>query len=234
MPGRFRWCTLIWILTVPCFNGAMSAQSTPGCTGSPELESALRSHPSTDTYGALGVYFGGKHQYSCAISAFESAVRLAPNAWESHYNLAIALNSSGNAKSAYEEMQTASRLNPDAPQVHLGLGLVLSSLQQPDDAINEFQTVLKVDPKSIPALDGVAKQLTAEKKYSAAIHSLQDAPPDEELQMDLAIAYSRNGEPAKASQVLSKIVKANPANEHAHVTLGIVYTQAFPVPRGGR
>jgi tetratricopeptide (TPR) repeat protein len=225
MPGGFRWCTLICILTVVRFSGTLSAQSASGCTGSPELESALQTHPSTDSYNALGVYFGGKHQYSCAISAFESALRLAPNAWESHYNLAIALNSIGNAKRAYEEMQTASHLNPEAPQVHLGLGLVLGSLQQPDAAINEFQAVLKVDPKSIPALDGVAKQLTAGKKYSAAIYSLRDAPPNEELQMDLAIAYSRNGEPTKASQVLSTIVKENPANEHAHVTLGIVYTQ---------
>jgi lipoprotein NlpI len=154
MPGGFRWCTLICILTVVRFSGTLSAQSASGCTGSPELESALQTHPSTDSYNALGVYFGGKHQYSCAISAFESALRLAPNAWESHYNLAIALNSIGNAKRAYEEMQTASRLNPEAAQVHLGLGVVLGSLQQPDAAINEFQTVLKVDPKSIPALDG--------------------------------------------------------------------------------
>lgn len=200
------------------------AQSVSACKGSPELEGYLSSHSSAAAYDALGRYFANKGQISCAVSAFKSAVRVQQNAWQGHYNLALALNSIGKPTLAYREMEAAKRLNPADPQVHLGLGLILSQLNRTDDAIEEFRLVLKSQPDSIQALDGIAKALIAEKRYSAAIASLSNAPVDRGLQLDLAIAYSRNGEPAKASRLLEALVKANPQNAKAHLNLGLTYT----------
>jgi len=215
----------VYLLVLLCFRIVLVAQPTSDCKGSSELESMIATHPSADAYDALGTEFGRKGQFSCAIAAFESSLRLKPGAWQGHYKLALALMSNGDSDRAYREMLAASRLNPDAAQIHLGLGLTLSQLQQPEAAIGEFQRVLKDAPESIPALDGIAKQLIAERKYSAAISSLLNAPPDNGLQLDLAIAYSGNNEPKKANPILSALVKADPANAQAHLNLGINFTQ---------
>ena len=216
---------LLCMLPLFYFPVGMRGERSSDCKGPSGLESVLTTNPSAEAYDALGTYFGKEGRFSCAIVAFESAIRLKPNSWQGHYNLAIALISNGQAEPAYRELEIASRINPDAPQIHLGLGLALSHLKRPAAATKEFQNVLKIYPTSVPALDGIAKDLIAEKRYSAAIHSLQDAPADPALQLDLAIAYSKNAEPDKAMQVLSAMVDANPTNAQAHANLGIVYTQ---------
>ena len=69
----------------------------------------------------------------------------------------------------------------------------------------EFKIALSKDPKSVPALDGLAKSLIAQKRYSAAIAYLKEGPPDAMLQNDLAIAYSKNGNVSEAVQVLTNL-----------------------------
>src|SRR6201996_6768873 len=204
----YRWQICLLLMLAYC--GLAAAQPGVNCPGPPGLLSALAAHSSAETYNALGVYFGGRQLYPCAISAFESALRLQPDSWQAHYNLAIALNSSGNTDRAYNEMLAASRINPTAPQVHLGLGLVLSRLNQPDAALHEFQIALKDNPASIPALHGVTQALIAQRKYSAAIQALKDPPADPELETDRAVALSRNGDDAQAIQILLKVLESAP------------------------
>ena len=213
------------LLVLLCLRIALAAQPASDCQGSSELEKIVAAHPSADGYNALGTEFGRKGQFSCAVDAFESSLHLEPRAWQGHYKLALALMSDGDAGRAYHEMLAASELNPGAWQIHLGLALTLSQLQQPEAAIGEFQKVLKVVPESVPALDGLARELIAEKKYSDAIASLQNARYDNALQMDLAIAYSRNNEPEKAIPIFSDLIKSNPENAQAHFDLGINFTQ---------
>ena len=168
---------------------------------------------------------GGRQKLSCAISAFESARRLEPNSWEAHFNLSLALLQSQQATRAARELRIAIRLQPDNPLGHTALGVALSQLNQNDAAIDEFKMALKADPKSVPALDGLAKSLMAEKRYSAAIAYLKDAPADAMLQNDLAIAYSKNGNVNESVQVLTQLVKQDPSSAEAHSNLAIAYTQ---------
>ena len=69
-------------------------------------------------------------------------------------------------------------LNPDHRRFLLPLGAALSELNQQDEAIDAFKAVLKVDPQSINALDGLTKALIAEKRYTAAIVELKNAPSE--------------------------------------------------------
>ena len=144
---------------------------------------------------------------ACALPAFESAVKLAPNSSEAHYDLGIALLQSGSAERAAGELRIASRLKPGTAQIQVALGMALSDSKHLDAAIDEFRAVLKTDPKSIPALDGISKAFIAEERYSAAIASLKNAPADEVLELNLAIAYSKNGNLPEAIQTLSQIVE---------------------------
>src|SRR5713101_4235460 len=104
---------------------------------------------------------------------------------------------------AARELRIATRLQPENPLSHIALGVALSQLDQDDAAIDEFKVALNADPKSVPALDGLAKSLMTQKRHSAAIAYLKDAPPVPMLQNDLAIAYSKNGNVSEAVQVLT-------------------------------
>ena len=148
-----------------------------------------------------------------------------PDSWESHYDLGVALLTDNNAKGAAHELQMASKLKPDTAKILLPLGVSLSELNQQNAAMDAFRAVLKQDPQSVQALDGLTKALIAEKRYTAAIAELKNAPPDEVLQLNLAIAYSKNGNTDEALQILSAWSKSIPTYAQAHNNLGLVYTQ---------
>ena len=213
----------IW-LTVFCGLG-FSAYAATTCKGPPELEKAISTRPSASAYDALGAYFAQRDLFTCAFSAFEAALRLEPDSWEAHYNFGLALLENGKSERAISELHAAAGLRPPLAQTHAALGTALSQLQQTDNAIAEFKQALKVDSKFIPAQHGLAQALITQKKYSAAIDYLKTLPAAEVLQMDLAIAYSKNGNVDQAVQTLSGILKENPSSAQTHANLGTVYVQ---------
>src|SRR5690242_3223301 len=173
---------LIWVAFSACAVAVsacgQTAMSSPACKGPAELENVLRTHPSAAAYDALGAYFGQQQKFSCAISAFESAIRLEPNSWEAHFNLALTLLQTHQAERATRELKVAIQAKPQDPLAHTALGMALSELNRDDAAIEEFKLALKADPKSVPALDGLAKALISQKRYSAAIAYLKNEHSD--------------------------------------------------------
>ena len=216
--ARCSW--LIGVLSIGAF-----AQVPANCKGPDELQRVLASKPSAGAYDALGAYFGQHQQLTCAIAAFEAAVHQDPNSWEARFNLSLALLQKHEPATAARELQVAVRLKPDNALSHIAFGEALGELQKNDAAIEEFKLALKSDPNSVPALDGLAKALIAEKRYSAAIAYLKNAPADPVLQDDLAVAYSSNGNVAEAVQLLAELVRQDPNSADRHARLGIAYTQ---------
>src|SRR6266496_745207 len=212
-----------WVVQVCCLN--VLGQMPAICDGPAELENVLATHPSAGAYDALGAYLGQRQQLSCAIAAFEAAARQDPNSWEARFNLALALLQKHEAARAARELRVAVRIKPDDPLGHIALGEALGELGQNEAAIGEFKLALKSEPKSVPALDGLAKALIAQKRYSAAIAYLKDGPSDPVLQDDLAVAYSSNGDVAEAVKLLAELVQQNPTSADRHARLGIAYTQ---------
>jgi tetratricopeptide (TPR) repeat protein len=212
----------------------LHAQGVSGCQGPANLEHAVASTPTAGAWNALGAWFGGHNQPDCAIGAFESALRLAPDSWESHFDLGLALLNSGHPpdksqaeiQRAAQEFRKALRLRPATAQIHAALGVALNQLHQTDAAIAEFRIVLRSDPKSITALDGLSKALIVQKKYSEAAALLKNASDQAPLQLDLAAAYSGAGETTSSVQILSGLLSKDPANLQAQVNLGLVLAQA--------
>src|SRR5690349_4190101 len=170
----------------------LAAQKNQNCEAPSELKRVVAKTPSAAAYDALGAYFAQHKQYSCAFSAFQSAIRLEPNSWEAHYNLGLAYLETSDPKRATREFRAAAHLKPELLQSHLALGTSLSQLHETEAAIEEFKSALQVDPQSVPALDGLTKAFIEQKRYSAAISYLKDAPQDDALQLNLATAYARN------------------------------------------
>ncbi|WP_263337616.1 tetratricopeptide repeat protein [Acidicapsa dinghuensis] len=205
--------------------GLAAAQATSPCHGPADIEKAIATHPTAAAYDALGAHFASEQKFGCAISAFESAVKLDPGSWQGHYNLGVALFTSGKAQRAAVELSAASKLNPGTEQILLPLGFALSKTGKNDEAIQVFQQILEKDPQSVKALDGLTKAYIEEKRYTAAIAALKNAPADEVLQLNLAIAYSKNGDTDSALKTMQAIVQEHPDYAQAHFNLGIVYTQ---------
>src|SRR5438045_118152 len=203
----------------------MPAQTATHCQGPAALEKAIADHPSAAAYDALGAHFASKSEFACAISAFRNAVRLDPSSWQGHYNLGVALLTSGESQKAVDELKAALKLSPGSEQILLPLGVALSNLNRQDEAIDAFRAILRQDPRSVRALDGLTKALIEQKRYTAVIAALKVAPDDEVLRLNLAIAYSKNGNLDDAINVLSAIAKDHPDYAQAHFNLGIVYTQ---------
>src|ERR1700677_1078222 len=218
----FLRCVLAAFCVLPL---SIAAQEVSSCKGPADLEHVIASSPSPGAFDALGAYFASHHQFSCAISAFESAIHLAPDMWDGHYDLGVAMLSSGNPQRAHHELQIASKIKHGTAKILMPLGISLSALNQQDAAIDAFSAILKQDPRSVPALDGLTKALIAQGRYTAAITELKNAPANEVLRLNLAVAYSKNGNTDEALQTLSAIVKDHPAYAKAHMDLGIVYTQ---------
>lgn len=226
-PSRFGWdlsraCFVLALFAAPAL---AAAQATSSCQGPADIEKAIAVHPTAAAYDALGAHFADEQKIGCAISAFESAVKLDPGSWQGRYNLGIALFTYGKTQRATVELGEASKLNPGSPQVLLPLGFALSKIGKNDDAIRAFQGILEKDPQSVKALDGLTKAYIEEKRYTAAIAALKNAPADEVLQLNLAIAYSKSGDVNSALSTMQSIVKEHPDYAQAHFNLGIVYTQ---------
>ena len=231
LSGRRRAGTVLCaVLAFSATSWTLCAEPHGTCKGPEDLERAVASRPSASAWNALGAWFGRQDQLQCAVAAFESALRLAPNSWESHYDLGLALLNQGDPERALQELRMASRLKPGTAQIHAALGTALSQLGQTGAAIVEFRTVLRSDPKSIAALDGISKALILEKRYAEAVAALRNAPDEEALQLDLAAAESGEGNTDAAVQILSNLLAKDPSNLQVQVNLGLVFAGASRYP----
>lgn len=195
------------------------------CKGPVDLEKAIAAKPTAALYDALGAYFGQGDNYACAISSFRKSLRLKPDSWQTRYYFALALLASGDPRSAVHELGNVLSSKPDLTKARMTLGVGLSQTGQTDAAIEEFTAVFRSDPQSVTALDWLAKLLISQSRYAAAIAVLKNGPVDDVLQMDMAIAYSKSGDDARAIQILSQMIKDRPTSAAAHSALATIYTQ---------
>jgi tetratricopeptide (TPR) repeat protein len=214
----------VLLLAALVFPLVVAAQQLSACEVPKELKQAINSEPSVAAYDSLGVYFGKRREKACAIAMFRQALLLDQASWESHYDLGLALLDQGDTESALRELQRAGSLHPQDKNVHIASAAAFEKRQQFDEAINEYKIVLALDPGNIGGLEGLAKAMIAEKRYTAAVAYLRDAPPDERLQLILATAHSLQGDRQSAIQLLASILKADPACVEAARDLGVAFS----------
>ena len=96
-----------------------------------------------------------------------------------------------------------------------------------DKAENNFRDVLQRDPDSLSALDGLARVLAAEGRYTAAIFYWKQAlslkPNSPDMTRAMAIALYSDGKPEEAIAVLSALTRAHPRIKSAHFALAGIY-----------
>ena len=199
------------------------------------LLETVKDHPTAGAYNTLGALFAAAGQVNCAIPAFQISLRLDARNWEAHYNLALALLSSGDRARAAAELRAAIREKPDSAISHFAFGTLLYNQKKLTPAAAEFDAVLKIDPNFPSAAINLAQVLIAQGNLPAAIALLQKAltrsPTPEQvvpLTVALALAYSQGEQPAKAMETVQQLVAAHPDSAEAHLGLGVVEAGAQP------
>jgi tetratricopeptide (TPR) repeat protein len=197
--------------------------SIQACTGPKELEAKLRSHPDADTYTELGDWFGDRKQYDCALDAFQSGLKLEPGSAKIFYLVGLTQYASGHPGEALKPLGQSIYLMPEVLKPHLLLANALEQLRRPQEARSEWAAALRIDRLSTEALDGMSKSLIAGGDAQSAIELLRQAPHNETLTIDLALAYGRAKMLDKAEVVLTEALKRTPSSLPITAALVTVY-----------
>lgn len=195
------------------------------CVGPKALETEVQSRPNAENYSRLGMWFGNRHEYACAIESFRAALKFDPSSPRLHYLVGLSLYASGKLEQSLGPLKKSVDLAPDNLDSRLILGSVLTELQHPAEAAAQWEEALKIDPTSKTALDGLSKCLIAGGQYSSAIALLTSTPRDENMTLDLAQAYGKNAQLGEAANVLKPALDANPSSLDLANALVTVYVR---------
>jgi len=181
------------------------------CTGPKQLQDQLRLHPTAESYAQLGEWFGDKRQFPCAVDSFRAAHKLNPNSPRLLYLLGLSLYTAGDTKGAVDAMQQSIQLVPGELKPHLILAAALTQLQQNDEAEAQWKAAVEIDPKSAIALNGLSKSFLAKGDYGSTIALLRDGPQDENLALNLALAYAKSNILDRAAETLEQALQVHPS-----------------------
>lgn len=193
------------------------------CVGPASLEARIHSHPDAEAYSALGIWFGENRKSACAAQAFQAGLKLEPNSPRLSYLLGLSFYTSGMLQESVAPLQHAVALDPKNEKAHLLLASALSGRGHTNEAFIEWQAALRIDPDSKMALDGIAKVLLAGGDNDSVIAQLSTMHLDENLALDLAVAYGRAGQLDNAASALNHALKSYPDSTALTASLVSVY-----------
>ena len=141
---------------------------------------------------------------------------------EAHYNLALLYAAGGDTDDAVAAYREALRLWPTSFQARHNLGMLLAQAGRLDEAATEFETVLANDavPESAFALGLLRAQ---QGRWSASVAALERcvaaAPDYPRARYNLAVAYAKAGDTAKALDELERAAGDEASHREAVLTL---------------
>jgi Flp pilus assembly protein TadD len=174
----------------------------------------------------LAAALGAESRFAEARKAAATAIQLDPSAAGSvDYLLGGSLYAAGRFEEAAVPLQKAVGLNPEDLQAHLLLGAVLARVGRNQEAATEWSAALKIDPSSKAALDGQAKSLIAAGEYASVIRNLRGVTRDDNLALDLALAYRNTGMLDEAEETLKQGLDGNAGSDALTAALVSLYDE---------
>lgn len=192
--------------------------------------------PTPEAYMSLGTFYGRQGRFSCAVAAFQAALRRNPQN-QTRYELALALLENHEPQRAATELRAILHAEPDSFRAHNALGRAFEDLGQPDLASDEFKAALTINPHFAFAAYDLARLLTSQRKYQAAIYYLKNGlnsspAPNLALEMKLALAdvYVQLGEYPNSIPLFREAVTAQPDSAELHFSLATAcaHNQDYP------
>jgi tetratricopeptide (TPR) repeat protein len=180
-----------------------------------EYEKALESNPNpAPVYSNLGNAYSRKRDYSTAMYYYREALSRDDSAVNAHIGLGIALAQTGNPDLGIEHIRTARDLEPYSPHPYHSEATVLMGLDRYDEAFGAIGAGLEVAPADANLLSdmGLAFLRTGDPD-SAVVYfarALAHNPLLLTARGNLAVAYERTGDEARAREAYRKYLETAP------------------------
>jgi len=100
-----------------------------------------------EAYFNLGLACYGAGEYSSSLLAFENALALKPDSWETRYNFALALNKADHPNEAIVELKKVTRLKDSYANAWLEMGVIYQNrFADIENAYNAYQKFITLAP----------------------------------------------------------------------------------------
>jgi tetratricopeptide (TPR) repeat protein len=133
----------------------------------------------SEAYELLGKSFHALQKLDQAADAYEQAVKLSDNAYDSAYALGVIHLASFQYEQAKDAFQAALRMKKNDPLALLGLGDCLYNLKRYEEARNAYRSVIEVSPGVSDAL----ANLNLIEKRKTPVHLQTTIPKSSPLQI---------------------------------------------------
>lgn len=189
------------------------------------LKQAVRAMPGdAAAWNNLGELLRLSEQYDEADAAFDTAIRLAPDFPEPHYNRALVMKARGAPAAARAELAKAIELRPAYAKAHFVLANLLAETGELPAAIQAYQQAIASQPRYTEAYQNLSVALERLGQHDRALACLERAvaasPNDAQAHGNLGAAYSRAGLGQKASASLRRAAEIEPEAASRHTALG--------------
>jgi len=172
--------------------------------------------PDPEMYDSIGVLLGRGGLYSEALEPLERSVKLAPNSYQSNYDLGLTLFKLGRTQEAEAQLKKALALQPGSLAVNRLLGLIYVNQNRNPEAIERLRAASLSAPGDARVLALLGEQYLVGHYVAEAVQCLTEAVrqnPDNPALRDLLIeAYQDQKDLPKALQTAQEAAARFPDN----------------------
>lgn len=169
----------------------------------------------------IGVAYAFSHDYTAAISHFETGIKLSPESEEDNlYNIGVTFIHVENFTLAYKYLQRAHKSYPDNMLALYDLAYCCERLQKFDEGIELYKLYIDKDPYSEYAWFNLGLVYVQQQLYDEAIHALDYATTINSsfssAYFNKANCYMAIEDYHNALEAYQELSKLEPDNEIAH------------------
>jgi len=161
---------------------------------------------------------------TAALSSYERAIALQPQAYEYWFNTGLTLFHLGNYDSALTAYQRAIAIKPDLHKGWYNQGITLGALSRLEEAVAAFDQAIAMKPDYQEAWANRGSVLRKLKQYQPAIESydraLQIQPQDPETLYHQGMVFAATGHIQAAIKNYGQALQLQPTHEDAWYKLG--------------
>jgi Flp pilus assembly protein TadD len=180
-----------------------------------EYEKALVGSPNqAPVYSNLGHAYSRKGDFTSAVYNYRRALGLDNSTVQAHVGLGIALSRTGDPEGALRHLRIARDLQPHSPIPYHSEAAILMGMDRYDEALATIRSGLGAVPGDADLLSDMGLAFLRMDVPDSAVHYLKlalDADPQMlTARGNLAVAYERIGDDARAAEQYRNYLEAAP------------------------
>jgi len=170
----------------------------------------------------MGNYQLSRGEFKEAISSYQAALKLEPQAVMAMVNSSIAYAQMGENDKAEKSLQEALKTAPDSAAANFNMGLVKAENNEPNEAEKYLKKAMKADPQMAQAAYNLCV-ITSKDRINEAVNWCRKAaelrPQEPRYAFTLAFYLDQKGDRDEAVRTLKKIIEKYPGYKDAEMLL---------------